>query len=416
MKSKGIVSNGLWLLLGHVLWRGSLTIAAILLARSLTPEAFAAYNYFYLTASMLAVYAALGLGTSAARFFAEDGVESPNEDRVRLGTLLSSTLLLSCATFIGVILIPEAWLSAGLAVPQWLLALGVAVMAFEVFPNGAITGIERYRAGAAVSAVSGVALLVAVSLAATRQSHEIAMVALVVSAFIQGAGQLVVVGRAIGLRRLTDGWRLRASDLKRVYGFAGPMVLISILSISGTWLVGRIILDGPGAEHAFALYAIGLQWFSLALVLPNMIARVMLPRLVRTRHLAAESQTRLVRRGASLATLAACGLTLAVALFGPWLIRIYGEQYDAGPWFLAAFTACAVLLAPVNTLGNYILARDGQWVWLGVIACGFVAMVAAAYGGELVGLAAWTGVAAKSMNAIVLMAASLYAAHRLKLL
>ena len=68
-----LAKNAFWALLCHVLSRGSLMLAAILLAREFETSSFAAYSYFQLTISMLATYAAMGLGVAASRFFAEAG-------------------------------------------------------------------------------------------------------------------------------------------------------------------------------------------------------------------------------------------------------------------------------------------------------------------------------------------------------
>src|SRR5690606_31752242 len=62
--------------------------------------------------------------------------------------------------------------------------------------------------------------------------------------------------------------------------FVGPLVFITILAASSSWILGRLILKDYG-EHTFAAYSIGLQWFALALFIPGMISRVVLPRLIR---------------------------------------------------------------------------------------------------------------------------------------
>jgi hypothetical protein len=73
-----LATNAVWSLLSHLLSRGSLMVAAIILARALPTPAFAAYSYFQMTVSMLAAYAALGLGVTASRYFAEVGHEQPD--------------------------------------------------------------------------------------------------------------------------------------------------------------------------------------------------------------------------------------------------------------------------------------------------------------------------------------------------
>jgi hypothetical protein len=249
-------------------------------------------------------------------------------------------------------------------------------------------------------------MLLAAWWAANHQSPRLAMIAIVVSALLQAIGQYVIAGRVVGWRRMFAGFGLRRADLLRVYGFAGPMMLVTLMAASGSWLVGRIILHGKGAEHAFALYSIGLQWFSLALLLPGMISRVVLPRLVRTIGGAQAYSQQLVRQGALLATGAALGMTVLVVVFGPWLMSIYGTNYDAGRWFIAAYMGAAIFSAPANTLGNSIVARDGQWIWMGTTFVWLLVMLLTATTSVNAGLDSWTGALAQAVGALVLGALS----------
>ena len=410
MSTRVLAVNSFWSLLSHLLWRGSLMLAAILLARTLSTSGFAAYSYFQMTATMLATYATLGLGVTASRFFAEAGHERPGQAPLPLGTLWAMSLVLSVLAFVVVALLPDGLVSAGLDVPQWMLALGVASIALGVIPGGAVLGAERYREASAVAAVSGFVMLAGSWWSGLQQAPLIAMVALIIGALIQAVGQFLVAGSATGWRRMGVGFGFARQNVAQVYGFAGPMMFVSLMAGSGAWIVGRLILHGADGEREFALYSIGMQWFSLTLLIPGMIARVLLPRMVRILSDAESGARHLVRRATRLAGGAGAIVGLAGVLMGPWLMGIYGSDYYAGRWFIAAYIGAAVVNAPLTTLGNAVVAGNGQWAWMRITAVWFVLLILLAAVGAAYGLAAWTGACAQSVSSLAqLSVTALYA-------
>lgn len=386
------MTNAAWSLIAHLLGRGSLVVASILLARSLKTTEFAAYSYFQLTVSMLAAYSAMGMGVAASRFFAEAG-HVPEDRTPPIGTLWVLSSFAGLVFALAVLGLPTSWVEGGLELPRWLLSLGVFVMTLGVVPAGGILGLERYREATLAAAAAAVIVVTGSLLAGRAGSAAGAMWAFVLASLVQTAGNAWVVVRKIGLPSLIASNRYRAQDLGKIAGFAGPMTVVSLLSASGAWVVGRIILAGNSGEQGFALYIIGLQWFSLALLLPGMLSRVILPRLIRGRlELGvpmAIAPSVLVRQGAYLTLATAIAMCLVGALLSPWLWALYGIDYGPGAWLIIAFMAAAIPAAPVNTLGNAILADDGQMGWLLATGVWFACLIVLA--GASAPLGVWSG-------------------------
>ena len=376
-------------------------LAAIILARALPPPDFAAYSYFQLTVSMLGAYAALGLGTTASRYFAEVGNEATEASPKPLGALCSISVLVSLAVGLAVFVVPASWLNANLAVPQWLMAAGVTVTALGVVPGGAILGLEQYRAATVISLLHGAVLVIATVIAARNQAPVVAMTAFVLGAFVQATGQFAVVLRTVGWQRISEQLFFTRKDAKQIIGFAGPMFLATLMAASGSWLVGRIILHGVDGTYKFATYSIGLQWYSLALLLPGMVSRVVLPRLVRSHDKSTDKSKEIVRYGILLALSAAVLVSGVAVLLGPYICSIYGENYDdLGRLFIAAFMFAALPAAPANTLGNALVADNGQYVWLCLTLLWFFCIVIVAK--SALALGALGGAVAHSSAALLL--------------
>ena len=346
-------------------------LSAVVLARALSPADFASYGYFLSTVAMLATYAALGLGVTASRLFAAVG-HVDDRDTPPIGTLLSLALILTFVSLFLVLLIPSEWLNAGLSVPKWMIALGVAVAVANVVPGGGILGLEKYREATVASAFSATCVLTFTAIAGYCQNPMLGMWGIVAGMATQTVGQLAVIIRVAGWRNVTGSVRWSVADLRRLAGFAGPMFVVSILAGSGTWIVGRIILSDSG-EQEFAAYTIGLQWFALGLLLPGIVSRVMLPRLVRSHD---QDAKRLVHHGVALALGPSVMFALAGILLGPQLIKLYGNEYLSYVLLIPSYLLVAVLYAPIDTIGNAILAKDGQRTWLRIHFITFVTLLA----------------------------------------
>jgi O-antigen/teichoic acid export membrane protein len=407
-----LATNASWSLLNHLLSRGSFMVAAVILARALEPGEFALYSYFQLTVSMLAAYAAMGLGVTASRFFAELGHQGPKQDEAPIGTLWFLSLIAALMAAFVMLVLPDHVVKAGLDIPRSFMVIGVLLLVLNVVPGGAILGLERYRIATLISALSGMTAILGAYVAASKGEPSLAILGMIGAFLVQALGHTAIVIWLIGSGHLISTLRLDRRNITRVFSMAAPMLMVTLMAASGTWILGRIILAQPDGEHAFAYYSIGLQWFALALLLPGMLARVALPILVRSAATMEHQKALLVARQTALLAMAT-GISMAIfaTLFGPWLISIYGENYSAGRWFISAFMLAGVILAPVNVMGNAIIAYDGQWQWLIVTVVWFVSL--GAIGIFTNGLGYWTGAISLTGAALVMaLSAGLFAKSR----
>lgn len=345
-------------------------LCAILLARELTTEDFAAYSYFQMTVAMLSTYAAMGLGVTASRFFAE-AHQKTNDVFTLIGTLLFLSLALSITAFIIVLLLPSSWLDAGVSVPQWLIALGVAVTVFGIVPNGGILGLEKYREASQISFLSAICMLIMTGVAVFHQSPLFGMWGIVIGFLVQSVGQLIIIACSINWKRIITSFQWSWQAISRLTSFAGPMFAVSIMTGSSTWIMGRMIL-ADGGELEFSAYSIGLQWFALGTLIPGMVSRVVLPRIVRDQT---SDQRYLVRSAVIIALVPALVLAVAGFITSSWLIEFYGSLYSEFALLIPFFLAIAVISAPVNTIGNGVLAKNGQIQWLILHSIAFLVLL-----------------------------------------
>ena len=108
-----------WVTTSRLLSRGSLVATSIILARNLDVQAFAAFSYFLLTISMLAVYASMGLGVTTNRYFVMG--DNPNAQQSKtIAAIVAISVVFSIALVLVVIILPEGLLVGEFPIPRWV--------------------------------------------------------------------------------------------------------------------------------------------------------------------------------------------------------------------------------------------------------------------------------------------------------
>jgi len=367
----------LWTLVSQALSRGSLMLASVVLARSLPPSDFAAYSYFQLTASMIAAYASMGLGASAAQMAARFSRSEADVRSPALGVLWLLSALLALVAFAAVLAFQNLLLAYDVAVAPWLLGLAVAALTMQVVPDSVVLGLEHYRPAAFASAAGGLLVLLGAAVTVGVRDAFWSMLFLVLASAVQTIGGTYVAARTVGWRVLLSSATRYANAMSEIVAISGPMLLVSLLSASASWMVGRTILARPDGLVEFTQYAIGFQWFALALVFPAALSRVLLPRMVRTMRTAGPSSEsrRLVRVNLAFAA----GIPLIVASVGtaawPLLVGVYGEAFTSASGGISWYLIAAVFAAPASTVGTALIANGMHRSWLVLTATWWITLL-----------------------------------------
>lgn len=371
-----LATNAVWSLARHLLSRGTLFASTIVVARMFTSEELASYVYFQLTVAMIAAWGSAGTGVASSRVFAEHHSGGEQDKTAALDAVRLLSVAMSCLAALAVLCIPVAWLALPERVPKWLFAAGAAAVTLTAVPAGAVIGTARFKLAARVGVLSGIALLVTVAMAGWLHSITVAMAGIVFWGLIQAVGDWRVATKGTARLRARVTWRQRVDALTVLFSLSIPMAAVSILSASANWLLARVILLASG-ERELALYGIGLQWFALGLVLPGVISQVSFLPIVRRRVAkAASASTRALILRSAWSCLAVTGVVLVGFLIaGRYIFGVYGPEYARAWWIGAVFLMAALIYAPINVVGNAIVAADGQLVWLALTALAVAVMV-----------------------------------------
>lgn len=376
MSIKILLNNTLWSTINHILSRGILMLSGILLARYLLPKDFAIYSYYQMTVVMISSYASLGMGVAASKFFAEFSVDKNNIDNMdTITTLFSMSILVSFLMAILIFFIPNDILTSGLNISTYIFAISVLILSLNIVPSGAILGLEKYKEATIISLINGVICLIGVYLAINFNKIIFSIYFFILASIVQLLGYIYLVNQSISHISIRAYLKIKKKSIAKLAKFMGPLIFVSILAASSSWILGRVLLLEKG-EYLFSVYSIGLQWFALALFLPGMVSRVVLPRLIRGES---KDNKEILRISCLISMAFSILIFLIVFIFKSYIINFYGFKYKQYENILILFLLIAILYAPANTLGNAIVAKLGSIPWLIITIVWFLILMIVFY-------------------------------------
>lgn len=392
-----MLNHVVWMTISHLLSRGSIILSGMLVARYLDQTAFSSYSYLLLTATMIAIYSAMGIGITTTKYYAKLETQKESTPIATLGLL---NLILAIITVVLFFIFNKFIVPYNLHIPIVIMGAVILCMTLDIYSSNALIGLEKFRQLAYVSIFSTIINLLSVGLAIYNKNIIYSMGGLALSAFVQFSLNISCV--VVNLRKLNlfSILTIRYQHTKEIFKTIGPMLFVSLIAASGTWVIGRfILLDySKNALEQFALYSIGLQWYSIALFLPTMISKVILPKLIKTSH---KSSIHLLRKNCWIVF----GICFSFAICGlfaqPLISAFYGEKYDIPKGLIFAYLCAATLSAPANIIGNTIIANNKEFEWLLIVICSFLTNLAISY--FTLDLGAWMGALALSLSSLMLL-------------
>jgi O-antigen/teichoic acid export membrane protein len=374
-----VVKDTAWLLLSQFAGRGTLIVSGAGIAWVMGANAFADFSYLALTSATLTTFFSLGAGTAITRYVAAGGNDRGAAEGSRiLGSLalgLGGAIL--ALTLVG--LLPHSFLPNAVASLQAPLLVALAAQLVGYLALSVLAGEGRFSTTTGASVASGFVLLLLVATGLWTRSVILVIWAIPISQ----AALLVVAGRSCAptIAGYLTNLSLRglASEMSAVAGFSVPMFITSLLATTGPWALGLKLLSQSKSE--FAAYSAGLQWLSLVLVLPGALTNAYLPRVFRMTAMGKDSATssRTVTINALQSTgIAVAGAALLLPLSG-WLIHLHGDVLRGKRDVFCAFIVAATIMSPINPLGNGILAKNGQVIWMALTALWCALLLVVAY-------------------------------------
>lgn len=361
-----------WSLVGAVASQGTATLASIVAARLLGKAGFGELGMIRYTLSMFGVLAGLGLGMTASKFVAELRVADPR----RAGRIVALTYGVSIVggllVLVGIVAFARPLAGRSLSAPSlaWPLVLAsplVLLGALNGVQGGVAAGFEAFRRLSAWSSAGAVVTAVATILGILWRGLEGAVVGTVVAGLFATAGLHYVVATECRRAGIAVEWRAALREAGVLWRFALPSLLSGLLVSPVIWAANAVLAARPGGYGELGVLNAAMQWRSVVLFVPGVVAQAALPILASlqsARDAARFARALRVNCALNLAVGILAGLPIAAA--SPWIMRTYGPEFAGRGTVLAVLVASAVLQAVVGVVGQALASLGRLWWGLGL--------------------------------------------------
>ena len=356
-----------WNLVGAAFNQGSTLVVNIIVANLLGRETFGEYAVIQSTLATTASIAAFGTGYTATKYLAEfRSTDKPRAGRIM--ALCSVTSATTACIAALVLLIGAPWLAANaLKAPHLASALMIAaaVAFFNVmnwYQMGALSGLESYRALGVGGIISGSLYLAICTVAAYLGGLTGVLIGVATSAFIQWLLLNWLLRRESARQGIVSQYRDIGQEGTIIWKFALPTALPSFTTMPALWLASVFLVRQADGYTQMALYSAANNFRIIVLFLPNIVNNVGMSLLNYQKGLRDEDRYRKVFRANMALTVGSVVMgALAVVLFGPFLMGVFGKSFSQGFPVLLVLMLATLPEALWYLMSQVISSHEKMW-------------------------------------------------------
>ena len=359
----------LWGSFATILGRGLPIVAMMVTAHFLGPVAFGKFTLLYSTTVALEVFVSAGFSMTCTKFVAD----LHRQDPLRTGRILDLADVVTAITAVlfGIFIVSLAPTLARdvLVAPDltgdlyWSVVL-IAILAFSGVRQGALVGLEAFRAIALTELAGGLAIFLFVSLGVIMYGMQGAFGGMMLGYGLRLVAQHLALAREASERGIPRQWALPMDELSVLWRFSLPGMLNSLLWGPVTWCAMAIIAHQPNGHAEVGIFSAANQWFSVLMFLPTVINQAAFPILTERLYVGAAKSAWKLFYGQMMVILGTLTpLVLAIALSSRYIMGVYGVEYGEKWQILLLVAIAAWFAAPQGPMGNLLLAHAKPWSW-----------------------------------------------------
>jgi len=353
--------------LSHLLSRGGLVICGILIAKYFDSVSFANYSYLVLTVTTVAIYSAVGVGVTTTKFYANLRIDE-NSPIFLLGIMSFVFAIIGSILFL---VFSDLIIPSSINNQLYVIFLIIFFMSIDIYANNALIGLGEFKRLFYGSFLAIIINFIALILSILRNDIYYSICGLLFSVFMQLILNIIFLIISLPKDIIVKNIGINKNNFLKIGKTMGPMMVVSLLAASGTWIIGRFIINNSSSGLVeFALFSIGLQWYSLALFIPTMISKVLLPSLIKG---GAKDKTLYYN---CIYVICFCiFLAFFSYLIHPLISEFYGEEYNIPYFYIPIFFIVAGLNSCCNILGNKIISSNNELIWSFIIISSFLVII-----------------------------------------
>lgn len=352
---------------------GSTFLVNIAVANLLGRDTFGEFAIVQNTLLTMATVASLATGITATKYVSEFRSVDPAKTARILGLCSTLSLVMGISFTLALLAGASSLANVVLRAPQLSsgMKLAAPVVFFSVhnfYQTGALAGLEGYSGIAKAGVIAGIAYCLLCVAGSLVWGREGALAGLSVSAGVQWLALGFFLRRERLRQRIGVDYRGMWEEREMVIKFAVPAALSGFSSMPALWLSSAFLVRQTDGYSQMALYAAATNLRVLVLLLPQLLNNVGMSLLNNVKGLGNIAQYRKVFwSNLGLTVSVTVAGAVAMALFGPYALAIFGRRFGGGYPVLLVLMASTVIETLMQASYQVILSHGRMWLSFGAV-------------------------------------------------
>lgn len=365
LKASAFVKDSFWAISGNGLGSALMLLAGILIARFLGKDLYGEYGMVKTTMFYFAAFSTFGLGYTSTKFIAEYIQRDGSKLRGIIRSSYKITLCVSVTLCILLILFARP-LAVFIKAPQMVfpfryLGLILICRAVSTVGAGVLGGFKAYRTLGINNTLSG-ALMLMLSVPLTYWfGLKGSLFSLLASQLLISVLNTVAVVREI--RKLPV--QSDQSFDGELMSFSFPVAIQELTYALANW-GSSLLLARFASLGEVGIYSACSQWNAIILFIPGLLGNVVLSYLSSSAATDAQSHHAMLRRMLLVNLVCAAVPFLAVLLFSPLIVSLYGPTFLGMRPVLNVLIFSTIFTCLSSVFMNELIARGKNWVLFSV--------------------------------------------------
>ncbi len=279
---KKLIYGTFWMAFGSLMSRGLLSLASIVLARILTVSQYGEFGMIKSTIDNFLIFASLGIGLTTTKYISELKDNNKKEASTMLGAALLLVVVLSTLVAIAIMLLSglisiRFLNNPGLQIPLIIGGFTLIFISLNVTQMGALLGFQAYKKNSTANILQGAFLFCGLVLGGYLGGVKGALFGNLIAIALVSIALLKLLKDESKRQEITVSFKNLKVNIKKIYKFAIPACLSSIIVAPTIWFLDTLLVNQPNGYKALGLYSAVIIFSTAIQMFNGAISNVLLP-------------------------------------------------------------------------------------------------------------------------------------------
>ncbi|MGJ1321982.1 oligosaccharide flippase family protein [Sphingobacterium faecium] len=280
--AKKLILGTFWMTFGSLMSRGLLSLASIILARTLSVSEYGEFGMIKSTIDNFLIFASMGIGLTTTKYISELKDDYKEDAGSILGASLSLVVVLSSIVALLIALfsgyISTSFLNNdNLQIPLIIGAITLVFISLNGTQMGALLGFQAYRKNSISNILQGVFLFLGLVIGAYFGSVKGALIGNLIAIFAVSLILQKLLQNESSIQQIKLNFSNWKTNVKKIYKFAIPASLSTIIVAPTIWFLNTLLVNQPNGYKELGLYSAVIIFSTAIQMFNGAISNVLLP-------------------------------------------------------------------------------------------------------------------------------------------